>query len=79
MVCQRCSGLLVCLRFDELREEWQPGGSATRCINCGCVEDSVVLANRLRTPVPRRSVRHGTVRKREVVLIATHSKEYESI
>lgn len=55
MVCQRCRGLLVCLKFDELREEWQRG------------EDSVVRANRLNPPVLKMSLPRG-VRKRGMFL-----------
>jgi hypothetical protein len=46
MVCQRCRGLLVCETFDDLGIESDPLYTATRCINCGCIEDAVVRANR---------------------------------
>ena len=46
MVCQRCRGLLVCETFDDLNIETDSLYTATRCINCGCIEDVVVRANR---------------------------------
>jgi hypothetical protein len=46
MVCQRCRGLLVCETFDDLSIETDSLYNATRCINCGCIEDVVVRANR---------------------------------
>ena len=79
MLCQRCRGLLVRETFDDLREEIGCMSPATRCINCGCIEDSVVRANRLRSPAARRSVPHGVVRKGCVVFIKTHSEQYGSI
>lgn len=41
MVCQRCRGLLVCETFDDLNIKTDSFCIATRCINCGCVEDAV--------------------------------------
>ncbi len=48
MVCQRCRGLLVCETFDDLSSGTDSLYNATRCINCGCIEDAVVRANRFR-------------------------------
>jgi hypothetical protein len=79
MLCQRCRGLLVRETFDDLKEETDRMCPATRCINCGHIEDSVVRANRLRPPAARRSVPHGVVRKGGVVFIKTHSEEYGSL
>jgi hypothetical protein len=64
MVCQRCRGLLVQETFGDLIDKTDRLSTATRCINCGCVEDAVVRANRLCPPVrmrkiPRRMVRNG--------------------
>jgi hypothetical protein len=64
MLCQRCRGLLVRETFDELREEIGRMCLATRCVNCGCIEDSVVLANRLRSPAVKRSMPHGMAKGR---------------
>jgi hypothetical protein len=48
MVCQRCRGLLVCETFDDLSSGTDSLYNATRCINCGCIEDAIVRANRFR-------------------------------
>lgn len=66
MRCQRCRGLLVPETFGDLNVETNSLCTATRCINCGCVEDLVVRANRFRRlaktrVVPRRRVRKGDV------------------
>jgi hypothetical protein len=50
MRCQRCGGLLIRANFGELRDEIGHMCLATRCVNCGSIEDSVVRANRLRRP-----------------------------
>jgi hypothetical protein len=55
MLCQRCSGLLVRETLIDLRAETARLCLATRCINCGHVEDSVVRANRLGSHVAKRS------------------------
>ena len=79
MVCQRCRGLLVHETFDGLSPEGDIMYLATRCINCGYIEDSVVRANRLRPPAAKRTVPRGMVRKGGVVFIKTHSEECASI
>jgi hypothetical protein len=56
MACQRCRGLLVRETFDGLSQEAGIMCSATRCINCGYIEDSVVRANRLHPPATKRAV-----------------------
>ena len=58
MSCQRCHGLLIPENFGELRDELGRICLATRCVNCGCIDDSVVRANRLRH-LPKRSVSQG--------------------
>ena len=79
MLCQRCRGLLVRETFDDRKEETDRMCPATRCINCGCIEDSVVRANRLRPPVAKRSVPHGMVGKGGTVFLRPHSERYGSI
>jgi hypothetical protein len=79
MRCQRCRGLMVWETFDDLNIETDSLYSATRCINCGCIEDAVIRANRFhgseRTRViPRRRVRNG-----DDEFIKIHSEEYASI
>jgi len=79
MLCQRCRGLLVRESFSDLREDAHRMCPATRCINCGCIEDSVVRANRLRPPVAKRSAPHGMVGKGGAVFLRPHSERYGSI
>ncbi len=56
MVCQRCRGLLVREIFDDLSAEAGIRFLATRCINCGYIEDSVVRANSLHHPSCSKTV-----------------------
>jgi hypothetical protein len=67
MICQRCRGLLVRESCDDLREEAGCMHPATRCINCGYIEDSVMRANRLCPPAAKRAVPRMIVRKGGVV------------
>lgn len=71
MVCQRCRGLLVRETFDGLSPETDMMCLATRCINCGCIEDSVVRANRRRPPAAKRAVPRGMVGMARVVFMKT--------
>ena len=55
MACHRCGGLMVKDRsvvesLSDLSEKTGRMGPSIRCINCGYLEDPVVLANRLRPP-----------------------------
>jgi RNase P subunit RPR2 len=64
MVCKRCRGLLVRETVGEQNMKTSRISTATRCINCGCIEDAVVRANRFHPSVktrenPRRLVRKG--------------------
>lgn len=79
MVCQRCHGLVVRETFDDLNIETDSLSLATRCINCGCVEDAVMRANRFRRSVKTRVILHGRVRTGDVERINIHSEEYASI
>ena len=62
MSCTRCGGLIVIEMFSDLREEYSraefQGG---RCLNCGCIEDSVIRANQLHPMPPTRTRHAGTV------------------
>ena len=71
MVCQRCSGLLVRETLGGLREETGDMDPTTRCINCGSIEDPVVLANRLRPPAAKRAVPRGMVGMARAVFMKT--------
>jgi hypothetical protein len=81
MVCQRCRGLLVYETFDDWGIESESPYTATRCINCGYIEDAVVRANRFRRSERTRVIPHRRrmVRKREVVFSMSDSQEYASI
>lgn len=69
MRCQRCRGLLVHETCGELNLETGYLRTVTRCINCGCIEDAVVCANRVRRPERVRSIprRRRVTRKYDVV------------
>ena len=47
MLCLRCGGMLLQNSWDSIE-----GGSertpSTRCVNCGCIDDPVIRANRRR-------------------------------
>ena len=77
MLCHRCNGLLVYERFSELREDADGMYPATRCINCGHIEDSVIYSNRLRPPSTKRSIPRRMVRK--VVLLRFQSERSRSL
>lgn len=79
MVCQRCRGLLVCETFDDLNIESNALYTATRCINCGYIEDAVMRANRFRRVVQTRAIRGGRVRRGDVERIKIRSEEYALI
>lgn len=59
MFCQRCRGLLVRETFNDLSSESNSVNTATRCINCGYIEDAVVRANRVRELVSTPATRAG--------------------
>jgi len=77
MFCQRCRGLLVRETFGDLRERKGCMGLATRCINCGYLEDFVMRANRLCPPPTKRSVPRMRVMKGGVVFNSV-SERYHS-
>ena len=79
MRCQRCRGLLVCETFDDLNIETDSLHTATRCVNCGCIEDAVVRTNRFRNSVRTRVIPRRRVRKGDVECIKIHSEEHASI
>ena len=75
MVCQRCRGLLVRETFEDLREEIARMCHATRCINCGYIEDPLVIANRLHPTTAHRPTPRGMVRKAGVLSIKSSVKD----
>jgi hypothetical protein len=68
MVCHRCRGLLICDTFCDLTIEADARYTATRCLNCGCIEDAVVRANRVRPPSETRPSPRGVVGRGQVIL-----------
>lgn len=79
MVCQRCQGLLICEIFDDLNIESGALYTGTRCINCGCIEDAIVRANRVRPAVTARATSRRRVRTRDGEHIKIHVDAYASI
>lgn len=79
MSCQRCQGLMVCETFDDQIIETHSLYCATRCINCGCIEDAVIRANRLRRSESTRVIPCRRVRTDEVGCIRIHPEEYAAI
>jgi|GEM_PF-4479753 hypothetical protein len=58
MACARCGGLVVENWWDLVDEASQKWLQGTRCVNCGAIDDLVILANRLR-PHPARITAPG--------------------
>ena len=79
MVCQRCRGLLVCETFDDLSSGTDSLYRATRCLNCGCIEDAVVRANRFRRLENMRVSPSRRVRTSDVECITIPSEAYASL
>ena len=77
MVCQRCRGLLVCEMFNELSSD--TGSLYTRCINCGCIEDAVVRANRACLLGETRTTPRGRSRKGAGERMKLHAEQYTSV
>ena len=71
MVCQRCRGLLVHETFCNLRIEESARYHATRCINCGCIEDAIILANRVRNSGSTQGIQHMSSGNVECTMIHT--------
>lgn len=78
MDCQRCHGLLVCETFDDLNIDTDSIYTGTRCLNCGCIEDAVIRANRSSRLATRRRSRSGRGRTRDIERINIHVDAYVS-
>jgi len=62
MLCTRCGGLIVIEAFIDLREESSRAEfRGSRCLNCGCIEDPVIRANRLHPVPPKRARLDGLI------------------
>ncbi len=81
MRCQRCRGFMVCETFDDLNIKTNPLYPVTRCINCGCIEDAIVRANRFRRLEKTRAIsrRRRMAETVDVTPIKIHAEEYASI
>ena len=52
MSCERCGGFMVFDTFCDPQEKESPlGFGMTRCLNCGNLEDTIILTNRASPPV----------------------------
>ena len=50
MQCQRCNGLMVLERFDDIRDDTgQINFEGLRCLLCGEIVDPMILTNRMTT------------------------------
>jgi len=51
MACVRCGGFLVVEEWgglvDNVRDQRLVSMKCVRCVNCGCIDDSVIVENRL--------------------------------
>lgn len=55
MSCVRCGGFVIRERlFDKNHMDAAENGDAERCLNCGAIEDAVILANRLPSSIGDR-------------------------
>jgi hypothetical protein len=79
MVCQRCRGLLVREPIGDLNITTGRPSLVTRCINCGCIEDAVVRANRFRPSVRRRVLPGRRVTEDTGARIKTHEEKHVAI
>jgi len=50
MECVRCQGLMIVDRFVDLAQSGQAEFSGWRCLLCGNITDSVIVANRQQPP-----------------------------
>jgi len=77
MMCQRCRGLLICETFDDLSRD--SDFLYTRCVNCGCIEDAVVRANRVLSLGDTRTIPRGRGWKGDGERINTHMGKYTAV
>ncbi len=71
MACRRCGGLVVAELFYDFEEEgsrMQCHGS--RCVNCGCIDDPVIRANRLQPLPAGRSSARGLAACQRVAVVS---------
>lgn len=61
MSCARCGGFLTENWWDFVDEVEQRKLQGTRCVNCGAIDDPVILTNRLRPHRTRTIVPRGLI------------------
>lgn len=60
MLCPRCSGLMIAeLLYDLNASANSVEAPATRCLNCGNIEDAIIHINRLEPRSVRRAALHN--------------------
>ena len=69
MLCGRCGGLLMQNWWDS-KESIQERMPSTRCVNCGCIDDPVMRANRRETRPARITATQGSVVRRKSSLLS---------
>ena len=73
MLCTRCGGLLI-ENWWEIIDCMNPQGiQGTRCVNCGCIEDPVIRANRRQSHRVRMTMPRGSVSNPQIVEAASKS------
>jgi hypothetical protein len=71
MACRRCGGLVVVEWFYDLHEEAsRMHCRGSRCVNCGCIDDPIIRANRLHPPPADRSAVRGPVAGRRILFVS---------
>jgi len=61
MPCTRCGGLVIANQGDSVDDVGQRKLQGTRCVNCGAIDDPVILANRIRPCHARNDHARGKV------------------
>jgi hypothetical protein len=70
MLCIRCGGLLLQNRWDS-KESVQERMPSTRCVNCGCIDDPVIRANRRQPARVRLTATRGRVEHAEFAVLSS--------
>ncbi|MEW6246251.1 MAG: hypothetical protein AB1555_06005 [Nitrospirota bacterium] len=70
MACRRCGGLMVVeLLYDPQEEASRMHCRGSRCVNCGCIDDPVIRANRTQPPALGRPAARGSVAGRRILFL----------
>lgn len=79
MACRRCGGLVVVETVCDLCDLGEEANRMSRCVNCGCIEDPVIRANRLHPMPPTRARLTGLVDHGRKVPIWLSARRPESL